>query len=465
MTDRSPFRDPEEVAQEIEQHQPPFHNVTFRLENFWCVSAERKFLYRPTGDLWPARSVDDVIARINGTTLASTWLSLNRSAQSVAWLPGHEEVIAGQIFVSGGWHAEPGANTYNLYRPPRRQEGDPAAAARWREHLRKLWCEADAHWIECWLAHRIQHPGTKCNHALVLGGAEGIGKDTAIEPLVHGVGPHNVAEVSPQDLLSQFNGYAKSVLLRVSESRDLGDTDKYKFYDHSKTLIAAPPEVLHCNEKFRQPYAVLNRTGVLITTNYKLAGLYWPADGRRHYYAWSDARKRDFDSAYFAALYDWYGAGGVWDVVAWLEQLDLSGWSPKAPPPKTAAYLAVAETHTAPEVGDLADLLAELGSPPVISGVELELAVRTSEGTFDDKTALTELISKPGAWSRRSPELLHRAGYERLDAAAFGCATVSRGRVYAIVDGARKPMTLWVSREASHSQIMDKLVAMGIHLK
>ena len=36
-------------------------------------------------------------------------------------------------------------------------------------------------------------------------------------------------------LLGRFNGFVKSVILRVSEARDLGDVNRYAFYDHMKT--------------------------------------------------------------------------------------------------------------------------------------------------------------------------------------------------------------------------------------
>ena len=38
-----------------------------------------------------------------------------------------------------------------------------------------------------------------------------------------------------QQVLGRFNGFLKSVILRVSEARDLGDFDRFAFYDHLKT--------------------------------------------------------------------------------------------------------------------------------------------------------------------------------------------------------------------------------------
>ena len=72
----------------------------------------------------------------------------------------------------------------------------------------------------------------------LLGGAQGIGKDTLLEPVKHAVGPWNFREVSPQQMLGRFNGFLKSVILRISEARDLGDVNRFEFYDHMKAYTA-----------------------------------------------------------------------------------------------------------------------------------------------------------------------------------------------------------------------------------
>ena len=134
----------------------------------------------------------------------------------------------------------------------------------------------------------------KINHALVLGGGQGIGKDTLIEPVKHAVGPWNVSEVSPQHMLGRFNGFLKSVILRVNEARDLGDVNRFQFYDHMKAYIASPPDVLRVDEKNLREYSVPNCCGVVITTNHKADGIYLPADDRRHYVAWSESDEGRF---------------------------------------------------------------------------------------------------------------------------------------------------------------------------
>jgi hypothetical protein len=103
----------------------------------------------------------------------------------------------------------------------------------------------------------------------VLGGAMGIGKDTLLEPVKLAVGPWNFSEVSPHHLMGRFNGFLKCVILRISEARDLGDINRYQFYDHLKVIIAAPPDVLRIDEKHLREHSIPNCCGVIITTNYK----------------------------------------------------------------------------------------------------------------------------------------------------------------------------------------------------
>jgi hypothetical protein len=151
-----------------------------------------------------------------------------------------------------------------------------------------------------WLAHRVQRPREKINHALVLGGQQGI--DTILEPVKLAIGPWNFSEVSPQQIMGRFNGFLKSVILGVNEARDLGETDRFKFYDHMKAYAAAPPDVLRVDEKNLREHSIFNCCGVVITTNHKTDGIYLPADDLRNYVAWSDLRKESVEDTYWT---DW----------------------------------------------------------------------------------------------------------------------------------------------------------------
>jgi hypothetical protein len=257
----------------------------------------------------------------------------------------------------------------------------------------------------------------KINHALVLGGVQGIGKDTLLEPLKRAVGSDNFAEVSPQHMLGRFNGFLKSVILRISEARDLGEYDRFKFYDHLKTYIAAPPDVLRIDEKHLREYPIPNVCGVIVTTNYKTDGIYLPADDRRHFVAWSELTKDDFTAEYWTHLWRWYENGGDGHVAAYLAQLDLSDFDPKTPPPKTQAFWEIVDSSRAPEDAEMQDAIDALGNPDALTLPEI-IAYATPE--------FAEFL-RDRRNARRIPHRLEACGYiaVRNDASKDGRWKVS----------------------------------------
>jgi hypothetical protein len=214
----------------------------------------------------------------------------------------------------------------------------------------------------------VQRPGEKINHAIVLSGEQGIGKDTLLEPVKSAIGAWNFQETSPKQLTGRFNGFLKSVILRVSEARDLGEVDRYAFYEHMKVYCAAPPDVLLCDEKNLREHSVPNVCGVVITTNHSGGNsIYLPAGDRRHYVAWSDKTQNDFPEGYWRGINAWYDAGGAGHVAAYLATLNLSGFDPKAPPPKTPAFWEIVHANRAPEDAEIADALDKLGNPDAVT--------------------------------------------------------------------------------------------------
>jgi hypothetical protein len=251
----------------------------------------------------------------------------------------------------------------------------------------------------------VQRPQEKINHALVFGGAQGIGKDTLLEPAKHAVGPWNVSEVNPQHMLGRFNGFVKSVILRVNEARDLGETNRFAFYDHMKAYTAAPPDVLRVDEKNQREYSVINCCGVIITSNHKADGLFLPADDRRHYVAWSDRLKEDFTDEYWKKLWKYYEAeDGYAHVAAYLSELDISDFNPKAPPPKTQAFWDIVNVGQAPEDAELADVIDAMKPPERPDALTPKMIIAAAKGT-----AAEWLIDRK---SRRAlPHRLGRCGY------------------------------------------------------
>jgi len=204
--------------------------------------------------------------------------------------------------------------------------------------------------------------------------------------------------------MGRFNGFVKAVILRINEARDLGEFDRFKFYDHMKVYTAAPPDVLRVDEKHLREHAVFNVCGVIITTNHKTDGIYLPADDRRHYVAWSDLTKENFSDAYWHDLYSWYARGGIEHVAAYLTELGLSGFNCKAPPPTTAAFWEIVDASRTPEDSELADAIDLLGKPDAVT-VAMIAGKATSE--FADW-----LLDRKN--SRLIPHRFEKCGYVRV---------------------------------------------------
>jgi len=378
------------------------------LDDFNAYMPTHAYVYMPTREMWPAVSVDARIPPLplaDGeakTTKASRWLDQNKPIEQMTWAPGEPDIIEGRLVTNGGWIERPGCRCLNLYRPPTIVLGDPAKAQPWLDHVHSVYPD-DADHIIMWLAHRVQRPHEKINHALVFGGSQGIGKDTILEPLKAAIGPWNFEEVNPKQVLGRFNGFLKSVILRVSELRDLGEIDRYAFYDAMKAYTAAPPDVLRVDEKHLREYSVFNVTGVILTTNHKADGIFLPADDRRHFVAWSTLSKDAFSADYWTKLHGWYASGGNAHVAAYLHQLGLSAFDAKAPPPKTAAWWDIVSSSRAPEDAELADALDGLGNPNVITLAEISR----------EASALGEFLSDRKN-SRKIPHRFEECGYTPL---------------------------------------------------
>jgi hypothetical protein len=343
--------------------------VGVALQDFLAYMPMHNYIFIPSRELWPAISVNARIAPIddpNGVPIkASVWLDANAAVEQITWAPGQPMLIKDRLVSNGGWLKRSGCSIFNLYRAPTimPRTGDITL---WLELVYRLFPD-EADRIVRWFAHRVQRPDEKVNHALVLGGKPGIGKDTILEPVKQAIGPWNFADVSPKNVLGRFNGFVKSVILRVSEARDLGEFDRYAFHDHMKSLIAAPPDVMLVDEKNLREYYVPNLCGVIITSNHKTDGIYLPPEDRRHFVAWSNLTKEDFTADYWRKLYHWYGSGGYEHVAAFLASFDLSGFDAKAPPPKTQAFWEIANANRAPEDAELQDVLDDLGCPDVVT--------------------------------------------------------------------------------------------------
>ena len=88
-----------------------------QLEDFYAYMTEHKYIFVPSGQIWPAASVDARLAPV-GKIKASTWLDQNRAVEQMTWAPGEPVEIRDRLIADGGWFARPGCRVFNLYRAP-----------------------------------------------------------------------------------------------------------------------------------------------------------------------------------------------------------------------------------------------------------------------------------------------------------------------------------------------------------
>jgi hypothetical protein len=410
--------------QDRRAHKPePDAGVGVSINDFYAIMSMHGYVYIPTREIWPAASINsrlDPMPVLDSTGAPklnkkgqplfispTKWLDENRPVEQMSWIPGREMLLKDTIIHEGGFIHRPDVSILNLYRPPTLPLGDPHQATRWLDLGRELFGDDFEHIVK-WMAQRVQQPYVKINHALVLGGEQGIGKDSLVEPLKRAVGPWNFHEIAPQALLRRFNPYLKSVVLRINEARDLGDFDRFAFYDHTKTLIATPPDALTCDEKNLREHSVINVIGVIIGTNYKNS-LYLPEDDRRHYVAWSPRTKNEYSDSYWKSLWDWYeNRDGFPHVHAYLATYNLKGFDPKAPPPKTNAWHDMVDCNLSSEQGELADILDDLASPKAVTIQRIASQARQSNN-FEFADWIEDRKN-----SRLIPHRLEGAGYVRV---------------------------------------------------
>jgi hypothetical protein len=331
-------------------------------KDFYCHLPTNTFIYRATHDMWPPGTINGRFGKG-----AATKLQRNRGVEQATWAPGYPPLIRDKLIPNGAWVSEPGASCFNLYRPPLpNKAGDKDKAGPWLDHLKKEFPDDWEH-IRNWFAYRVQHPEVKINHCIVMGGDPGTGKDTLIAGVREAIGAWNFQECNPPQLFEAFDAsFLQSVILRINEARDMGESkiDRYQFYERTKTLMASPPETLTVQEKYLKRYSIMNLVCIIITTNNKTNGLYLKGDDRRHFVAWSPLTETDFEAGYFTKLWDWYNnEDGFGHVAAYLREVDVTAFDPKASPPKTSAFWEIVGANQAPEDSELSSLLTMIGDP------------------------------------------------------------------------------------------------------
>ena len=363
-------------------------------------------------DLWRVQINEDTGAeRLINPSKDIMRIEFNQTVEGATWFPGHPQIIHDMFVDQDGARPAVGRRIYNQYKRPPEIPAGPADAELWLKHVRDLWPEECEYFFD-YCAHMIQRPEEKCNTAVVLSGAQGIGKDAALNPVKAAMGPWNIKNIDPDELFSSYKPWLQAVMLVIDEVRPSKDEfHASSLYNILKPMIATPPDTLPLNNKYMALRYVINVMRIFITTNDWMA-MYIPPEDRRLYIMHSQQPQKWRDDQYFTNLFGWFAAGGEEEVARWLMKRDISAFNPKAQSTKTAGWEAITNTWGEPEDAIDAALNA-LDRPDVLFGLEL------AEGVFDGREEIEHSLKSP----RKIGFRMQKAGYISL-----ACPDASRWR-------------------------------------
>jgi hypothetical protein len=276
-----------------------------------------------------------------------------RVLEGVTFAPGDGPLVARNGLVYG--------NRWRDARPAFDAEGDITP---WLAHVERMIPDPDEReHVLNFMACKVQQPKTKVNHAVLHGGVPGSGKDTLWAPFIYAVcGPEqrNRGLVDGATMNMQW-GYAfESEILILNELKEPEAKERRALANALKPLLAAPPDYITVNRKNLHPYDAPNRFSVLAFTNDRLP-ISLESDDRRWFCLWSAAPRLTNEEA--DAIWDWYKAGGLARVAAWLSRRDVRAFNPSAAPAVTDWKQLMIENSRSASEASLVDVIKRREGP------------------------------------------------------------------------------------------------------
>ena len=247
-------------------------------------------------------------------------------------------------------------NMWRDARPPVNRALD-ADISPWLDHCAALIPErAEREHIFDVMACKLQNPRVKVNHAILIAGYQGSGKDTFWAPFLWAVcgQGRNLGELNNNTINSQW-GYAyESEIIMLHELRESEAKERRALANHLKPIIAAPPATILVNKKSQHPYNVVNRCLVIASSNDPVP-IVLDTQDRRWFCVWSHLPRMDAAAGH--RLWSWFRTGGFEAVAAWLYRRDVSAFNPSAAPPVTEYKQSLIDNGQSPAESILCEMI------------------------------------------------------------------------------------------------------------
>ena len=220
------------------------------------------------------------------------------------------------------------------------QPGDYSAIVAHILHL----CGGDenlTHWLTCWLAYPIQHPGAKLQTAIVLHGAPGVGKNLLFDAIVKLYSPYSIT-LSPQILEGRFTGWLSRKCFVLCDEA-VSSANAHQTKNRLKSLITS--ETFAIEEKNLPVLTERNCANFAFLSNNEIPLLTDLGDRR-----FAVIRCDNVESPeYYCRVANRLDApGGLESFRHYLATYPLEDWNCHTKPPVTNAKLALTELCQAP---------------------------------------------------------------------------------------------------------------------
>ncbi len=194
-------------------------------------------------------------------------------------------------------------------------------------------CDNVMHWLLCWLAYPLQHPGAKLRTSVIMHGDEGAGKNFLFDIMVSMYGKYG-ALVGQDELEDKFNDWRSCKLFVVGDEVS-SRAELVHNKNRLKALITSP--TVQINPKNLPRREEKNHMNIVFLSN-ELQPLALDNSDRRYLVVYTP-RAKDFE--YYRQLGQWRDNGGVAAFYDYLLKYPLDGFDPYAPAPMTEAKQAL----------------------------------------------------------------------------------------------------------------------------
>ncbi|MER9937119.1 primase-helicase family protein [Mesorhizobium sp. M0088] len=203
-------------------------------------------------------------------------------------------------------------------------------------------------WLYKYLAHLLQKPSVKIESAITLIGGQGVGKSFVAKLLKELFGESNVFV---DDCGLHASDYKQALGNRqVLVIEEMATANRWEVSNSFKPWVTA--EKVLASDKFIRSHLVRTPRGIFTLTNHAVPASL-EKDDRRNAVFRIDAHQ--MPQPYYELLWD-IGLKQAACFKAWLQEMDISAWSPNSRPPMTEAKREIilsSRTSAAMEIEDL----------------------------------------------------------------------------------------------------------------